>query len=96
MHHISFAHQYSYKAYHDFEMHHAHCSSASQYYKYRGELSTQTKPGSSKAVQGSGGVLQNFIRYRAISHANSSSGSRDNKLAQLGLQVALAERAATR
>ena len=49
-----------------------------------------------------GGLLQNFMCYRAISLANSprrrnsSSGSRDNELAKLGLQVALAERAATR
>ena len=40
--------------------------------------------------------------YRAISLANSPrrrnspSGSRDSELAKLGLQVALAERAATR
>ena len=41
------------------------------------------------------------MRKRAISLANSPrrnspSGSRDNELAKLGLQVALAERVATR
>ena len=49
-----------------------------------------------------GGLLQDFMRWRAISLANfsrrrnSPSGSRDNELAKLGLQVVLAERAATR